>query len=139
MAWQRATDLQVPFRDMGGTVLQASTTITSSTASTGVELGKGLMAIEIKVTAVHQESGFDAVIFYAEANTKADTSTYEQFSEKAIGDATGIGIAFGTGTYVIYGNNDNDNDVRINCKMQGSTDSITYSAKAYPLRGRDSA
>lgn len=139
MAWQRANDETIPWRDVDGTVLQASTTNTSTTQSTAVELGKGSFIVEFKVTAVHQESGFDSVILWVESNTKADTTTYVQIGAMPIGDATGIGVAQTTGTFGVPVDNYNDNGVRINCAMQGSTDSITYSAKAYPRRGMNIA
>ena len=139
MAFIPANDCTVPYRGMDGTVLQASTTITSSTATTAVEVGKGAFVVEIDVTAIHQESGFDAVIFWVEVNTKAATSTYEQCAALPVGDATGTGIAIGTtgvGTFPIMVYNVRDNALRLNVKVLGSTDSVTYSAKIYPLRDR---
>lgn len=139
MAFIPANDSTIPFYGMDGTVLQASTNITTSTATTVVEMGKGLYVIDIDVTAIHQESGFDAVIFWVEVNTKAATSTYEQVAALPVGDATGTGIAIGTtgvGTYPIVIYNPRDNGVRLNVKVLGSTDSVTYSARIYPLRDR---
>lgn len=136
MAFIPVNDSTIPFFGMDGTVLQASTTITTSTPTTGVEMGKGLYAIDVAVTAIHQESGFDIVVFWVEANTKAATSTYEQLAGLPIGDATGTGVALSTGTFPIYVYNVRDNAIRLNVKVLGSTDSITYSARIYPLRDR---
>ncbi len=139
MAFIPANDSTIPFYGMGGTVLQASTTIITSTPTTGVEIGKGLHVIDIDITAIHQESGFDAVVFWVEVNTKAAPSTYEQVTGLPVGDATGTGIAIlveGAGTFPIVIYNPRDNAVRLNVKMLGSTDSITYSARIYPLRDR---
>jgi hypothetical protein len=139
MTFIPANDSTIPFYGMDGTVLQASTTITTSTPSTGVEVGKGNYTIDLDITAIHQESGFDAVVFWIEVNTKAATSTYEQIAALPVGDATGTGIAIGTtgvGTFPITVYNPRDNAIRINAKILGSTDSVTYSARIYPQRRR---
>lgn len=142
MAYMNANDDTVPFYGVDGTVLQASTTITTSTATTGVEVGRGLFCIVITITAIHQESGFDNVCFWVEANTKLTTATYEQIGALPVGDATGVGVAIGTtgvGAFPIYVFNPHDYLIRLNTKVLGSTDSVTYSAAIYPLRGRVAA
>jgi Tfp pilus assembly protein PilX len=139
MAYINADDHSIPWYGVDGTALQASATITSSTAGTAVEMGRGLFCVVITVTAIHQESGFDNVAFWIEANTKAATSTYAQIGAVCVGDATGVGVAIGTsgvGSFPIYVFNPYDNGIRVNAKVLGSTDSVTYSAKIYPLRGR---
>ena len=45
MAWQANTDSSIAWRTMGATVLQASTTITTSTQSSGVFAGRGIVHI----------------------------------------------------------------------------------------------
>lgn len=139
MAFINADDYTIPWYGVDGTSLQASTTITTSTAATAVEVGKGLFCVVITVTAVHQESGFDNVAFWIEANTKAATSTYTQLACLPVGDATGVGIAIGStgvGSFPIFVFNPYDNGIRINAKVLGSTDSVTYSAAIYPIRDR---
>lgn len=135
MAFINADDSTIPWKGVDGTVLQASTTITSSTNTTGVEVGKGKFVVVITTTAIHQESGFDNVSFWVEANTKAATTTYTQLACLPIGDATGVGVAIGStgvGSFPVYINNPYDYQIRLNVDVLGSTDSVTYSAKIYP-------
>jgi len=142
MAWIPSNDFNTPWDGVDGTALQASTTITSSTNSTGVEVGKGIFVVKIAVTAIHQESGFDNVMFWIESNTKGATTTWEQCACLAIGDATGVGVALGTtgvGTYPVAVINPNDNQIRLNVDVLGSTDSVTYSATIYPIRSMGAA
>lgn len=136
--WQvDTTDAAIPYRGVDGTVLQASTTDTTDTDSTGVFTGKGLMCIELIVTAlVELPTGADRVIFHIESNTKAATSTWLEIANHTIGDVLGAGRALGTGTYAIYVNNQQDNQLRIGTELYSSTSSVTWSAKVYPLRRR---
>jgi hypothetical protein len=142
MAWIPSNDFNTPWDGVDGTVLQASTTITASANTTGVEMGKGIYVVKIDVTAVHQESGFDNVMFFVESNTKGATSTWEQIASLPIGDATGVGVALGStgvGTFPVAAINPNDNAIRLGVYVLGSTDSITYSAKIYPIRSMNAA
>ena len=52
MAWQANNDISIGFNTMGAKALQASTTITTSTQTTGVFVGRGLFNVEIAVTAL---------------------------------------------------------------------------------------
>lgn len=140
MAWQGSTDFEIPFRTMGSKALQASTTITSSTATTAVFCGKGLFAIEIDVTALSLGgAAFDTVNFLIQANTLAATTTWQEIGMLVVGDATGLGAALGVDTYMIFVNNCSDNQIRIYAYVNGSTVSVTYAAEITPVRSKDVA
>jgi len=139
MAWQAINDISRPWNVNGETVLQASTTITTSTNSTGVFVGRGLMAVKIDVTALELGDGFDSVCFYVEANSSAASTTWEQIGVIVAGDVTGIGVAQGVDTYQVIVNNVQDNQVRIGAYVLGSAASVTYSASVTPIRSKDIA
>jgi len=140
MTWQGSTDFEIPFRTMGAKALQASTSITSSTATTAVFVGKGLFAITIDVTALSLGgAAFDTVNFLVQRNTLAATTTWQEIGMLVVGDATGLGAALGVDTYTIFVNNTGDNQVRIYAYVNGSTVSVTYSADIYPVRSKDVA
>ena len=140
MAWQANTDSSIAWRTMGATVLQASTTITTSTQSSGVFAGRGLFEIEIDVTALSVGVGFDIVLFWIERNTAASTAVWQQIGCLAIGDATGVGLgAQTTDNYHFLVQNTGDNQLRINAQVLGSASSVTYSANIYPARAKEIA
>ena len=137
MTWQADNDITIPWRTMGATALQASTTITSSTQSTGVFCGRGVFEVAINVTALSTGVGFDIVIFYVERNTLAATTTWQQIGALPVGDQTGVGLSNqGVDNYYFAVHNSGDNQIRINAQVLGSAASVTYSADIYPLRDR---
>jgi len=136
MAWQNTSADQTPYKGMGAKALQASTTITTSTATTAVFVGKGRLDIEIDVTAFSKGTGFDTVNFLVQANTSSASTTWVEIGQLVIGDATGLGSAFDVDNYVISVNNLQDNQIRIYAYVNGSAASVTYSANAYPLRDK---
>ncbi len=135
MAWQLHNDESVAWRTMGATALQASNTITSSTQTTAVVVGRGTFEVEILVTALSLGTAFDIVIFYVERNTLASTTTWFQIGALPIGDATGVGLsAQGVDNYHFSVTNTGDHQLRLNVQMLGSAASVTYSANLYPHR-----
>ena len=80
MAWQAVDRTNTGYYTNDGTSLQASTTITSSTASTGVFVGRGVFDIVIDVTAYRGESAFDNIIFWVQRNTAAATTTWQEMT-----------------------------------------------------------
>lgn len=140
MAWQVNNDYSVPYRSMGQVDLQASTTITTTTQSTAVFVGKGLLNVEVAVTALSTGTAFDIVAFYIERNTAAAPTVWQQCGMVIVGDETGTGLSNqGVDNYNFPVNNTGDHQMRVNAVLLGSASSVTYSAKVSPLRGKSSA
>jgi hypothetical protein len=140
MAWQVNNDHSVPYRSMGQKDIQASTTITATTTTSALFVGKGLFNVEVDVTALSLGTGFDVVAFYVERNTIASTTDWKQCGLVMVGDVTGTGLSDqGVDNYNFPINNTGDNQIRINALVLGSATSVTYSAKVSPLRDKSVA
>jgi hypothetical protein len=139
MAWQANNDITRSWNVMGQTTLVESKTITTSTTETAVFVGKGLMAVQINVSALTLGTGFDTVNFLIQRNTVAAPTTWVEIGQRVFGDATGLGVAMGADNVMDIVNNDGDNQIRINAYVSGSATSVTYSATVAPVRTKDIA
>jgi len=138
-AWRANNDATVPWNTTGGTVLSASGQLTATTEGGGVFVGRGLFMAEFTITAILLGSGFDTINFMIQRNTKAAPGQWTNIDQLVLGDATGIGVALGIDVYTFPIWNDGDDQIRVYTYVNGSASAVTWSAKLYPLRSKESA
>jgi len=128
---------RIPFPN-DGTVLVASNKIAASTQTAGLEVDTGRYDVVVDVTDFELGVSYDTCIVYVEANSADATTTWQQLpGALVLGDAAGAGpLLSATGTFKLCIDNQKDSSIRLNIQFLGSTQSLTYSAKVYPLRDR---
>jgi hypothetical protein len=120
----------------GGVALKASGAVTADTNETAVYVGRGWFAVVVDVTAIDIASGDELYNIRFQANTAADTATYNDLAPAlCLGAAAVIGGATAsvTGKYVLGVFNPYDHQVRVVTSLNGTSPSVTFSADAFPL------
>lgn len=121
---------------LGGVELKAAGAETSSTAQSGVVVGKGKMRVVTTITAIDTAGNDEHYTVVLEANTAAVTGTwYELGVLFSGGDSTTTGRSSDdtADELEIIIDNPYDYQVRVRSYMIGGTTSLTYSVNAYPL------
>ncbi len=138
-AWRANNDTSIPWNTTGAKVLSASGQVTASTEGAGVFVGRGLFMLELTVSTILLGSGFDTINFMVQRNTSRLPGQWTNIGQLCIGDATGIGVALGIDVYTFPIWNDGDSEVRIYTYVNGSASAVTWAAKLYPMRSKESA
>lgn len=133
MNWATYED---PIGHGGGVALNAAGLIEVDTTATAVEVGKGMYKFVAVVTAIEVASNDEIFSIDIEANTRAATSTWKTIASISLGvsEITGRTADDAAGTYVFYGENPNDYQIRCHTKLSGSVATgINYTLSVYPL------
>lgn len=131
--------INTPVAGIGGLALKAAGLVASTTAETGVAVGRGVFEIQIDWTACEIASGDELYIITVEANTKAATSTWTEIGGfrplGATAKVSSSGDATAAGSIRQAFNNPGDYQIRVKCWVSGSIASgINYSAKLYNIK-----
>ena len=133
MNWATYED---PIGHGGGVALKATGLVEVDTESTAVEVGKGMYKFVAVVSAIEIASNDELYTIDVEANTRDATTTWKTIATLTLGpvEVTGRTSDDTTGTYVFYGENPGDYQIRNHTKLTGSVATgINYTLAVYPL------
>ena len=124
--------------EVGGVVLKASTTETSSTDTAGVTIGKGRYEIDVTISAIDVASGDEFYGILIEGNTEKDTTTWETLAANRFGHSSvnSTGVSDSATTYKFIVDNPLDYQLRVSSVIGGTSPSITYAVTAYRVPRR---